>query len=635
MGAVYEGLHVDLRKRVAIKTLHPELAHRSIARQRFLREGEAASRIRHPHVVDVTDVDIQDGMPYLVMEYLEGLDLKQHIVSRGPMSPIEAVDTLVPVVAAVATGHDEGVIHRDLKPHNIFLARTRTGEVLPKVLDFGVSKLLDPQAGGISLTGTAAVMGTVAYMSPEQARGAKFVDGRTDQYAIALILYECLTGKRPHRGENTLAVLRNIGDGRVDPPGVYVSGVPTELEKVILKGLQLKPDDRYPNLYQFGRALLPFASDRIRAVWQATLEREPSQASVVYESDVAEAGPPADVAAAAGAAAPEAPLVAPADPDAPEPPAVPIAPIESGPVASGRSTPKPQRTPLTPTQGTVAIGRPSAAMVDAARARSSPLERVSSSRSAVAEAGGDSTLGQSAAEISVPAAAPAPGSAPGGAGGKKKGSAIVYGAGGALLAAAAIVIAVRVGGQSDVAPTASVAGAPSGAPPPAAVATPPPVAPAAAPAPAPASVGTYRVELTVEPASATLSVDDAPAGTGRLVRDFPKDGRLHTLIVKAPGYLDRQVEFSELAPPDRRVVLARAGKPDPASQASSLPAWQRRAKALAGQPEAPASAKPRGEDRPAEARADKPASALKALPESKAKPPTPKVGANGALILKD
>src|SRR5688572_22810732 len=171
MGAVYEGLHVELKKRVAIKTLHPELALRKTARQRFLREGEAASRIRHPHVVDVTDVDTHDGMPYLVMEFLEGLDLKQTIVQKGPMSATETVDLLLPAIAAIAAGHDEGVIHRDLKPHNIFLAHTRTGDIVAKVLDFGVSKLTDPATGGPSLTGTAAIMGTVAYMSPEQAKG--------------------------------------------------------------------------------------------------------------------------------------------------------------------------------------------------------------------------------------------------------------------------------------------------------------------------------------------------------------------------------------------------------------------------------------------------------------------------------
>ncbi len=275
MGAVYEALHVDLRKRVALKTLHPDLATREIARQRFLREGEAACRIRHPHVVDMTDVDIHDGMPFLVMEFMEGLDLKQFIVQRGPLYVEETLDLMIPIVAAVAAGHDEGVIHRDLKPHNIFLSHIRTGDVVPKVLDFGVSKLMDPATGGISLTGTAAVMGTVAYMSPEQARGAKFVDGRTDQYALALILYECLTGKRPHRGDNTLAILRSIGDGNITPPSELVPTVPPGLEEAILKGLSVDQTERFPSLYHFGRVLLPFASARIRAVWESNFAREP------------------------------------------------------------------------------------------------------------------------------------------------------------------------------------------------------------------------------------------------------------------------------------------------------------------------------------------------------------------------
>jgi serine/threonine-protein kinase len=316
MGAVYEGVHVELKKQVAIKTLHPELAVRPIARQRFLREGEAASRIRHPHVVDVTDVDAQEGTPYLVMELLEGLDLKQHIVQNGPLPVLEALDYLVPAIAAVAAGHDEGVIHRDLKPHNIFLARTRTAGIVPKVLDFGVSKLLDPATGGPSLTGTAAVMGTVAYMSPEQAKGAKFVDARTDQYALSLILYECLTGKRPYRGENTLAVLRQIGDGQLEPPSVHATGLPLELERIILKGLSLRPDDRFPSLYAFGKALLAFASERLRSIWGSTFERQPSQLglSVWSEAELEEAGgaagaedrlrPAGEVPAAGATAAP-------------------------------------------------------------------------------------------------------------------------------------------------------------------------------------------------------------------------------------------------------------------------------------------------------------------------------------------
>src|SRR3954470_11817771 len=132
MGVVYEALHLELKKRVALKTLHPEYAQNALAQQRFVREGEAASRIRHPNVVDVTDLGEHEGVPFLVMEYLEGMDLGAYITDKARLPLGETLDSRVPVAAAVAAGHDEGVIHRDLKPHNIFLARGRHGAMHPK-----------------------------------------------------------------------------------------------------------------------------------------------------------------------------------------------------------------------------------------------------------------------------------------------------------------------------------------------------------------------------------------------------------------------------------------------------------------------------------------------------------------------
>ena len=275
MGVVYEAIHLELKKKVALKTLHPEYAQVPVAQARFVREGEAASRIRHPHVVDVTDLGTHEGVPYLVMEFLEGMDLAAYLTQKQRLSVAETLDLLLPVVAAVAAGHDEGVVHRDLKPHNIFLARSRHAEVHPKVLDFGVSKVADPLTGESNLTATSAMMGTVAYMSPEQAMGAKLVDGRSDQYALALIIYECVTGRRAHEGDNTLAVLRQIGDGAIEPPSSYASDVPPAFEEVLMKALALEPRDRYESMYAFGRALLAFATARTAAQWQAVFQREP------------------------------------------------------------------------------------------------------------------------------------------------------------------------------------------------------------------------------------------------------------------------------------------------------------------------------------------------------------------------
>jgi serine/threonine protein kinase len=284
MGVVYEAIHLELKKRVALKTLHPEYAQQPVAQARFVREGEAASRIRHPHVVDVTDLGIHEGIPYLVMEFLEGMDLAAYLTQKEVLPIEETLDLLLPVVSAVAAGHDEGVVHRDLKPHNIFLARSRHTEMVPKVLDFGVSKVSEPLTGESNMTATSAMMGTVAYMSPEQAMGAKMVDGRSDQYALALIIYECVTGRRAHEGDNTLAVLRQIGDGAIEPPSAHVPNVPTAFEEVLMRALRLDARDRYESMYALGRALLPFASARASAHWQATFQREPQPSGLAAVS---------------------------------------------------------------------------------------------------------------------------------------------------------------------------------------------------------------------------------------------------------------------------------------------------------------------------------------------------------------
>jgi serine/threonine-protein kinase len=272
MGAVYEARHATLKKRVAIKTMLPSMAAIPEAVTRFLREGEAASRIRHPHVVDVTDVGTQNGVPYLVMEFLEGEDLAAHIGRQGALAVAAAVDLMLPVCAAVAAGHAAGVIHRDLKPQNVFLCRRFRGDLSPMVLDFGVSKLV--AAGDVNLTATSAIVGTASYMSPEQAVGAKQVDARSDQYALGAILYECLTGRRAHEGDNALAILRAIGDGVLTPPRRHRPDLPPALEAVVLRALAVSPAARFPSVSAFARALLPFASDKLRLTWTEELSQD-------------------------------------------------------------------------------------------------------------------------------------------------------------------------------------------------------------------------------------------------------------------------------------------------------------------------------------------------------------------------
>ena len=266
MGAVYEALHRDLKKRVAIKTLLPALASNSDARQRFLREGEAASRIRHPHVVDVTDVGEEGTVIYLVMEYLEGEDMARLIARQGPLSMAQTADIMLPVAAAIATAHEQGVIHRDLKPENIFLARSGYGGTQPKVLDFGISKVLGDSRAR-ALTGTAATMGTMNYLPPEQLRAAREADARSDQYGLGTILYECVTGVRAFDEENFYIVLKKIAEGIYAPPSSRRADLSPRMEAIIMRAMSLEPLDRYQSVKHLGAALLELASEGARSIW--------------------------------------------------------------------------------------------------------------------------------------------------------------------------------------------------------------------------------------------------------------------------------------------------------------------------------------------------------------------------------
>jgi eukaryotic-like serine/threonine-protein kinase len=286
MGAVYEAVHRDLRKQVAVKVLSKALASDEIARQRFVREGEAASRIRHPHVVDVTDVGTEGEYTYLVMELLQGEDLATRI-QRGVVAPQEAVDLMLPVIAGVHAAHQEGIVHRDLKPENIFLARQRQGGIVPKVLDFGVSKLAS-DGRTMALTGTAAVFGTPFYMPPEQIRGARQADHKSDQYALAVVLYETLTGRRPYEGQNVYAILHAIGAGEFPRPRAVRAEIPEALDAAIVRAMSLNPADRFSSVAEFGAVLLPLAGETARLVWTSTFS---SAINAAASTAVLEQGP--------------------------------------------------------------------------------------------------------------------------------------------------------------------------------------------------------------------------------------------------------------------------------------------------------------------------------------------------------
>jgi eukaryotic-like serine/threonine-protein kinase len=253
MGAVYEGIQLRLNKRVAIKLMARDLAANREALARFHREAEITSHLGHPHLVTVIDFgQAETGEPYLVMEYLEGEDLDHRLRREGRM-PLEAVVRVVGQVAsALGAAHDQGVVHRDLKPGNVFLVQIPAEPDFVKVLDFGISKM---KAARTQLTSASAVMGTPNYMSPEQATGmVEDIDHRADQWALGCIAWEMLLGRCPFVADDVTALLYQII--HLDPQGLAsrVSGVPAAVEAVLRRALRKQPAERFPSLREFAHA---------------------------------------------------------------------------------------------------------------------------------------------------------------------------------------------------------------------------------------------------------------------------------------------------------------------------------------------------------------------------------------------
>ena len=270
MGTVYEGVHLAIGKKVAIKIMSPELAANPDARARFLREAQLTSRVRHPHAVDVTDIGSEAGQPFLVMELLEGEDLASFIAWRGRLPLDQAVDIMLPVAAAVAAAHDEGIIHRDLKPHNIFLSQTRDGALVPKVVDFGISKAptdaLPATGPALVVTpvvqATVGLMGSLGYLAPEQIEETRTVSTASDQYGLGIILYECVTGRPPFPGDDVTKIFGDILKGRRPPADELRPGLPEGLQRIIDRATSRDPAARFPSVRAMGKELLAFASPK-------------------------------------------------------------------------------------------------------------------------------------------------------------------------------------------------------------------------------------------------------------------------------------------------------------------------------------------------------------------------------------
>ncbi len=272
MALVFAARQIALDKRVALKVLRPEIAASETARARFAREGRAAARLHHPNVVDVFDVGETEGISYLVMERLDGIELTQLLRERGPLSVSEVVEMVLPVVSALAAAHDAGIVHRDVKPSNIFIAIDKHGNREPKVLDFGISKFDEEGSRDAqSLTNTEARIGTVRYMSPEQTRSSKNVGPLSDQYSLGVVLYECVTGETPFKADSAYDLMHAIVTSDFVRPRARVPSLPAAFEEVILRAMCGASQFRYPSLRAMGTELLKFASPLVRARWEREL----------------------------------------------------------------------------------------------------------------------------------------------------------------------------------------------------------------------------------------------------------------------------------------------------------------------------------------------------------------------------
>lgn len=260
MASVFEATHEQLRKTVALKILHPHVAAEPKAVARFLREGRAAARIRHPHAVSVLDAGTtSDGTSYLVMELERGETLASWIRAFGFLSPAQAVDIMLPVLSAIAHAHSLSIIHRDLKPANILIGLDHRGEPVPRIADFGISRT-DGTSDDHLLTGDRGLLGTLAYMAPEQITTPHDVGAAADQYSAGVVLYHCLTGRLPFEASGSIELAHSILEAAPAPMRGYNAEIPQVLESIVNKALQRNPAQRYLTIGALARELIPFAS---------------------------------------------------------------------------------------------------------------------------------------------------------------------------------------------------------------------------------------------------------------------------------------------------------------------------------------------------------------------------------------
>jgi serine/threonine-protein kinase len=254
MAAVYEVRHLGLHSTHALKVLNADLARNEDIRGRFLEEGRIQARLRHPNVVQVTEI-VTTPVAGLVMDYIEGPTLGE-LCRERPLEPQLLLEVFVPVLDAIEEAHRKGVVHRDLKPDNIIVGRDNRGRFQPKVTDFGIAKVLVGESkDGKARTQAGARMGTLLYMSPEQIRGAGEVDARTDIFALGAILYEAVTGRVAFHASSDYDTMKRIVEGTYEPPERVIGGLPPVIAGCIRKALAVDPAERFQDCAAFREAL--------------------------------------------------------------------------------------------------------------------------------------------------------------------------------------------------------------------------------------------------------------------------------------------------------------------------------------------------------------------------------------------
>jgi len=353
MGRVYHAYDPLIGRDVALKVMLPDLAEDPTLKERFVREAQSAGRLRHPNIVTIYDLGEADGVPYIAMEYLEGRDLDEIIRSRVPLALDEKLDIIRQACEALGYAHAQGVVHRDIKPSNIRVL----DDGVVKIMDFGIAKM-----GATHFTQTGIIMGTPHYMAPEQVRGEREkIDGRTDIFALGVVLYEFLVYRRPFEGEHYTTVFYKIVH---EPPAPLPSDVDIpylgDIRTVIEKALAKNVEDRYQSAYDMGRDLQAiirkFRDERATIVTQSRPVEEP-RTVLVAPTPAPTSTPPRPT---------ERPTVPTPPPPEPPPvlslpkpePATVLSPPPSRPPAPTRATVVPPPTPSTPSEISIAVGPP-------------------------------------------------------------------------------------------------------------------------------------------------------------------------------------------------------------------------------------------------------------------------------------